>query len=266
MIHYLQAIILGTVQGVTEFLPISSTAHLIITQKIFGLDQSTYGLTFDMFTNLGTILAVIIFFWKDLRVIFGDLRFSNKTPWLILLSTIPVGLVGLLLEKKIETSFRSLWVIVFTLVFVGFVMIAAEKFSKFKSDKPKPWQIVITSLSQILALIPGVSRSGITISTAMFSGLDRVTAARYSFMLSLPITMAATAKKLLDFSGEIGSKNLPNDVIIFYVLGAVFSFITGYLTLQFLLKFYQKYSLTSFAYYRFILAGILILIISRIGA
>ncbi|MCC2631520.1 MAG: undecaprenyl-diphosphatase UppP [Patescibacteria group bacterium] len=273
LFHYLQAIILGVVQGITEFLPVSSTAHLIIVQDLFNLDPATYGLSFDMFTNLGTVLAVIIFFWNDLKDIFGSLRLmppgkmtgKQKLPWLIILATIPVGLIGMALESRIESDFRSLYVIATSLVVVGLVMIAAEKSAGRRKPKenvtPRPFQVIWTGLSQAIALIPGVSRSGITISTGMFLGMDRVTAARYSFLLSVPITAAATLKKLADFGSEVSAGNVASDVLVFYFLGAITSFIAGYFTLRFLLSFYSRSTLTSFAYYRFALALVLIIMI-----
>jgi undecaprenyl-diphosphatase len=268
LIQLLQAAILGAVQGVTEFLPISSTAHLAIVQKMFGLDAKTYGLTFDMFTNLGTLTATVIFFWKDLKSIFGRLRFptaarplsnEDKLPWTILLSTIPVGVVGLRLKDRIETDFRSLWVIAFTLAAVGILMILVEKYARHtQKDAPKTSQVWGISLSQCLALVPGVSRSGITISAGMLQGLDRVTAARYSFLLSLPITTAAALSQMAKLGKTIAKEGMPSEVAAFYAMGGVVSLIVGYLTIKFLLDFYRKYSLASFAYYRILLSAIIL--------
>ena len=274
LLDLLKAVVLGTVQGITEFLPVSSTAHLIITEKLFKLDQNVYGLSFDMFINLGTLIAVIAFFWSDLKDIFGRMRLPSskkplskqeKLPWLIILATIPVGLVGLALEKKIESDFRSLEVIVFSLIIVGILMILVERFSKpsTKAGEPTSLQIVLTSLSQCIALIPGVSRSGITISTAMALGVDRVTAARYSFMLSIPITLAATLSRLVKFGSAVVQGTVAGDVILFYCVGGLTSLIVSFLTLRFLMVYYKKHSLTSFAIYRFVLAAVLILVINR---
>jgi len=172
----LQAVVLGAVQGVTEFLPVSSTAHLILLQRLFGLSQETYGLSFDMFTNLGTLAATVIFFRADLAGIFGRLRLPlgrplsapEKLPWTILLSTIPVGLVGMLLQKRIETSFRTLPVIAASLAAVGLLMICVEMRGRHnQTTEPRTSQVYGISLAQCLAFVPGVSRSGITISTAM---------------------------------------------------------------------------------------------------
>ena len=275
MFHLLIAAILGSVQGLTEFLPVSSTAHLIISEKLLNVDQATYGLSFDMFTNIGTIAALLIFFWADLKELFGRLRLpkgkplsnDEKVPWYILLATIPVGLVGFLLEKRIETQFRSLLVIAISLAVVGILMILAENYSKklTRVTNPTPVQVLLISLSQCLAFVPGVSRSGITISTAIFLKLDRVTAARYSFMLSIPITLIATLKKLLDFGKVIHTNGIEANVLTFYVIGALFSFVVGYFALKFLLKFYRNYSLATFAYYRIGLALVLIILIGKFG-
>src|SRR5690606_36123739 len=160
------------IQGVTEFLPISSTAHLIIFQRVFGLDPETYGLSFDMFTNLGTLSATVLFFRQDLADIFGRLRLPNtsrplstneKLPWTILLSTIHVGLVGMLLQDRIESDFRSLYVVAFSLAAVGLLMLFVERYARHAQEsEPRTSQVYGISLAQCLAFLPGVSRSGIT--------------------------------------------------------------------------------------------------------
>jgi undecaprenyl-diphosphatase len=268
IIHLLQAFVLGAVQGITEFLPISSTAHLIIGERLFSLDQNTYGLSFDMFTNLGTVIATIVFFWKDLVDIFGRLRLPSsskplsqdeKLPWTLLIATIPVGLAGLVLQKRIESDFRTFPIIAASLIIVGILMIWVEKKSKHtQKSEPSTKQVFGISLSQIIAFIPGVSRSGITISTAMGMGFDRVAAARYSFLLSLPVTTAAIVLQLAKFGKGLSENGISGDVASFYIVGGLTSLIVGYLTIKFLLDFYRKYSLASFAYYRFALAAVLI--------
>lgn len=269
--HLLQAAILGAVQGISEFLPISSTAHLIIFEKLFKLDPVTYGLSFDMFTNLGTLLATFIFFRNDIKDLLSRLRIpssskpltaAEKLPWTILLATIPVGISGVVLQDRIEHDFRTLPIIATSLVLVGIVMIVVERTARHsQSTEPTTKQVFGISLSQIIAFFPGVSRSGITISTGMGMGLSRVTAARYSFLLSLPITTAAVALQLAKFGKSSLETGLAGEVIAFYMVGVAVSLLVGYATIKYLLDFYTKYSLATFAYYRFALAGILAILI-----
>jgi undecaprenyl-diphosphatase len=260
-----QATILGAIQGITEFLPISSTGHLVIAQYFFGLDPKTFGLSFDMFTNIGTTSALLAFYWKDLLAIFSKLRLPSKKaftqeeklPWWILGVTAVVGVAGLLLEDRIATDFRSLELIAWMLIIFGAVMLFAEKVGgKNATNQLSATQAWLVGLSQMIAFIPGVSRSGITISTGLFSGVSRAAAARYSFLLSVPIITAATFKRMLTASTEL---TITSDVAIFYLVGALSAGIFGYYSLRFLISYLQKYSLAIFAYYRFILGGILLL-------
>lgn len=270
MLYYLQALILGAVQGVTEFLPISSTAHLIIFEKIFHLDPKAYGLSFDMFINLGTVVAALIYFWKDLRSIFGSLRLkplgskytqAELLPWRMIVVTLILAVIGFIFEKQISADLRSLPVIAGSLVVVAFLMMAAEK--KLAENKKPSLQLDSTrtyliGLSQALAFIPGVSRSGITISTGLFSGLNRVTAARYSFLLSVPITLAAIVKRLLTFESLIAKQGISHQILLFYTLGAISSGLVGFFSLKFLINYLNRHSLFPFAVYRLGLAFVII--------
>lgn len=264
--YLLQAAFLGIVQGITEFLPVSSTGHLTIAQHIFHLDQARYGLSFDMFTNIGTSVALIWYFRKDLWDIARSMRIptsdnplsqQEKLPWWILGATIIVGLAGFILEDTIATTFRSLPLIAATLFVFGIVMLIAEKVAE-KTPRSQAMSIVqayIVGLAQIVAFIPGVSRSGATISAGLFAGLDRAAAARFSFLLSAPITVAAIAKRMLSAGSEFSQTGIDAQLATFYVIGALTAGITGYYAIRFLLAYLQKYSLAAFAYYRFILAG-----------
>ncbi|CAN5143081.1 undecaprenyl-diphosphatase UppP [soil metagenome] len=261
----LQATFLGAIQGVTEFLPISSTGHLVIAQHFLGLNPKDFGLSFDMFTNIGTTTALLAFYWKDLLHIFSKLRVptgkpltnEEKLPWQIIGITAVVGVAGLLLEDKIATDFRSLAVIGSALIIFGAVMLWAEKVgSKNATGEISPKQAYLVGLSQILAFVPGVSRSGATISTGLFSGLSRATAARYSFLLSVPIITVATLKRLLTAASEL---TVTADLATFYVVGALTAGIVGYFSLRFLIGYLQKSSLAVFAYYRFALGAALLL-------
>lgn len=269
IIPTLQAAVLGSVQGLTEFLPVSSTAHLFIFERLFGLSQSTYGLSFDMFTNLGTTLALIWYFRIDLWMLIKRLRLpradaplsrAEQMPWWILGVTVMVGAAGLALENRIATSFRSLSVIAAMLVLFGIVMLWAEAVAKKRGSQSelttRPAYLI--GLSQMLAFIPGVSRSGATISTGLFLGLSREEAARFSFLLSVPITLAAILKRMLTAVHEFQTTPPSSEVVWFYVVGLIFSTVVGYYSIRFLLAYVRRSSLAAFAYYRFLLAAVLL--------
>lgn len=273
-----QAILLGAVQGITEFLPISSTAHLILLEKLFKLNQEVYGLSFDMFTNIGTTAALVLFFWPDLKDIFSRWRFPNKRrplsseeklPWQIFFVTFVVGLAGLILEDRIESQFRTLDIISVSLILVGVLMLKAENLAlkrtaaKNSVGKDKPWQIYLVGLSQIIAFFPGISRSGITISTGMLTGLDRRKAAYISFLMSIPITVAAIFKRMLTFAGDMGKTGLSFEVALFYLGGAITAGFVGYLVIKYFMKLVSRSSLAAFAYYRFALASIILIYLIR---
>ena len=196
------AAILGIIQGLTEFLPVSSSAHLILTPWFFG--QQPEGLAFDVAVHIGTAVAVIAFFWKDWICLVGELiaglkewdlfgNNSRKLAWFIIVGTLPAMFVGLGLEDTIETQLRSPLVTVFTLVAFGALLFIAEK--KSRQDRTMEmfkWaDSVWIGISQALALVPGVSRSGITITAALFRNVNRTAAARFSFLLSTPVILGA---------------------------------------------------------------------------
>jgi undecaprenyl-diphosphatase len=276
IISTIEAAILGTVQGLTEFLPVSSTAHLFIFQKLFGLDQATYGLSFDMFTNLGTTLALIWYFRKDIWELLKRIRLPQTNrpytrdelvPWWILGVTVIVGALGVVLENKIATTFRSLSLVAAMLVLFGIVMLWAEAVAKKQAkeagiDTPKAFTI---GLSQILAFVPGVSRSGATISTGLFLGVTREKAARFSFLLSIPVTLGAILKRMATAVHEFHAVPPSTSVLWFYLVGLVFSTIIGYYSIRFLLDYVKRSSLAVFSYYRFALAAVLViyLVVSR---
>lgn len=269
ILHLLQAAFLGAVQGITEFLPVSSTGHLLIFETIFHLDQKTYGLSFDMFTNLGTSLALVWFFRKDIADILRRFTtkpktIAEKTPWWILWVTILVAAAGLVLEDTIATSFRSLGLVATSLAAFSLVMLAAEAYASKKPAKPlsTPSAFVI-GLAQVLAFVPGVSRSGATISFGRFCQVDRAEAARFSFLLSIPITLAAILKRMLTAAGEFQQTPPGMEVMLFYLVGLVVAAVVGYYSIRFLLEYVRKASLAAFAYYRIglaILLGVYLLV------
>lgn len=264
----LEAAALGLLQGVTEFLPISSTGHLILLQQLFGLDQQVYGLSFDMFTNLGTTVALVAYFWRDLVALVRNVRWprpghdvtpeTKQVGW-ILGATLVVALVGLLIEDTIATDFRSPELVSWMFILFALVMLLAEYRAARRPQQPLSTSSAYAmGLAQAIALIPGVSRSGISISAGLMAGLDRVTAARFSFLLSLPITVAAIGKRLLTAQSELAGSLTP-EIVLFYTVGILTAGLAAYATIHYLLRFLSKYSLAVFAYYR-ILLGVIVLL------
>ncbi len=247
----IEALILGIVQGLTEFLPVSSTAHLILFPWFFHWTGELDSLTFDVALHAGTLLALVICFWKDWIELI--LR-KQKLFMLIVLASVPAGLAGILLGDYVEHALRSPFVIAVSLVVFGFVMLLAEKMSKTRTiDSISLTDALMIGLAQAVALIPGVSRSGITISAGLFRGLGREASARFSFLLSTPIIAGATllhARKLLKTSAD---HNLS-----LFLIGFIAAAVSGYAAIKFLLSFLKKHPLNVFAYYRFGLAAVII--------
>lgn len=249
----LEAIILGIVQGFTEFLPVSSTAHLILFPWFFGWKGKLDSLTFDVALHAGTLLALIICFWKDWVEILLN---NRKLLALLVVATLPAGIAGILLKDVVETTLRSPLIIVFTLVLFGIVMLISERWKRGREIKDMTFSdAIIIGVSQAVALIPGVSRSGITISAGLFRGLEREASARFSFLLSTPVIFGATlleGRKLISNAG--------NYDLNLFVAGFVTSGVTGFIAIKFLLYFLRKHPLNVFVYYRFVLAVIIIII------
>lgn len=247
----IEALILGIVQGITEFFPVSSTAHLILLPWFFKWGGDLDTLTFDVALHGGTLLALVLCFWRDW---FEMLMHKRRLFYLIILASVPAGVAGFFLNDFVEESLRSPYIISVALVLGGIVMFLSEKIVKHRSleDLDLPDAVVI-GISQAIALIPGVSRSGITISAGLFRGLDRSSSARFSFLLSTPIIAGATllhAKKMMT-----GPANYDPDLFLF---GIAASAVTGYAAIRFLMSFFRKYSLNAFVYYRFLLAAVII--------
>ncbi|MCL2760379.1 MAG: undecaprenyl-diphosphate phosphatase [Desulfuromonadales bacterium] len=259
------AFILGIVQGLTEILPISSSAHLILIPYLLKWPES--GLTFDVALHVGTLIALAAYFWRDIL----DLTFNffksiaareaptpeSRLPWYILVATIPGAIVGKLFEGPVENIFRHsliyicLFIIIFGIV-LGFADSTGAK--KLKMDKLSLKAAIIIGFAQCLALFPGISRSGITIVTALFLGYNRPTAARFSFLMSLPIVLGAAILKTL----ELVKTGIPTGEMTNLLVGIATSAIFGYISVVFLLKLVQKRSLYPFVWYR-IIAGLICL-------
>ncbi len=247
-------ILAGLVQGLTEFLPVSSTGHLIIFENIFKISQKDFGLAFDASLHLGTLLAVVLFFYKDYLKV---LNLKNRLFLKLVVGTIPAAFFGLLFESKIESDVRQSWVIGLALVLFSFVMILAEKIStKNKNENSlKLKDSFLIGLAQALALIPGISRSGSTMSAGLFLNLSREESAKFAFMLSGPIVAGAGAKKFLEVAT---SKSLSSQDLSFFIVGIISSAIFGYLTIKYFLKYLATNSLYPFIVYRLILGFLLI--------
>jgi undecaprenyl-diphosphatase len=249
-----EALILGIVQGVTEFLPVSSTAHLILFPWFFDWSGEVDTLTFDVALHGGTLLALLLCFWKD----WIDLLLrKRRLLWLILVASVPAGAAGYLLNDFAENHLRNPVLISVMLIGIGFVMLAAERMSKYrKMGEADIRDALIIGIAQMMSIIPGVSRSGITISAGLFRGFEREAAARFSFLLSTPIIAGATglhAKKALFGAGDYN--------IQLFAVGLIASFFTGIFAIKFLLRFLKKHSMNIFVYYRFILSAVIIALI-----
>lgn len=253
--NYFLAILAGAVQGLTEFLPISSTGHLIIFEKFFGISQEKFGLAFDASLHLGTLLAVIIFFYKDYIKL---LNVKSKHLINITLGTIPAVILGLFFEKYIQTSFREIWVVASSLILFSLIIILAELLGKKikKMDQIKISDSLIIGFFQAIALIPGVSRSGSTISAGLFLGFKREEAAKFAFILSGPIIAGAGLKKF--FEAGFGTLSL-ND-FNFFIIGILSSAFFGFLTIKYFLKYLATNNLYPFIIYR-VLTGLILLAI-----
>jgi undecaprenyl-diphosphatase len=261
--------VLGIVQGLTEFLPVSSSGHLLLGQYFLGMDQDRFGLTFDAAIHTGTVAAVVSYFWRDLLRMAGAFLRSLRGPnfeerdqrmaYLILVATVPAGIVGLLFQGFFENEVRSPWLVAFNLVLVGALFIVGEVVGRQTrtSDKLGFKEAVGIGLAQTVALFPGVSRSGATITLGLFLGLRRDEAARFSFLMSVPITAAAA---LLSLADAFGSGIDAGDALLF-VVGSVTSGVVGYLAIRFLLDYLTGHSLRVFAYYRFALAAVVVVLL-----
>jgi undecaprenyl-diphosphatase len=276
LLELLQAILLGVVQGLTEFLPVSSSGHLLLGQYFLGLDQDRFGLPFDVALHLGTLVAVVIYFWRDLLRMAGAFVRSlspggrdladpdQRLAYLILASTIPAALIGFFLEGFFEEAVRSPWVVVFNLVLVGILFIVGEAVGSRtrRADKLRFVEALGIGLAQATALVPGVSRSGATITLGLFLGLRREEAARFSFLMSVPIIAGAGSLQL----AEAAAEGMDRSQAAIFVAGFVSSALVGYLAIRFFLRFVVHHSLRAFAYYRFGLAAVVaVLLLLGVG-
>ena len=276
MLELLQAILLGIVQGLTEFLPVSSSGHLLLGQYFLGLDPDRFGLPFDVALHMGTLVAVVSFFWRDLlRMAFAFFRsFSHRDlandpdqrmAYLIIASTVPAALIGFLFEGFFEETVRSPWVVVFNFVLIGALFIVGEVVGTRtrRASKLGFGEAVGIGFAQAAALVPGVSRSGATITLGLFLGLRREEAARFSFLMSVPIIAGAGGLEL----GEVISDGMDAAQSLLFVVGFLTSAAVGYVTIRFLLNYLTNHSLRAFAFYRFGVAAVVtVLLILGVGS
>ena len=262
-----EIVLLGIVQGLTEFLPVSSTAHLVVIPRLFGWPDP--GLAYDIALHVGTLAAVLIYFFRDwIHIIangFGlksdrdpELRRNRMLLWLLVVGTIPAGIAGLALQKAADSTLRTLPIIGASAILIGLFMWWADRAGRGqKTLGHVSWADSLTvGFAQVLAIIPGVSRSGITISAGLLRNLDRPTAARFSFLLSTPIIMGAAAKDAWDLLKH--KEAVPPEMQIAFVLGIIVSAITGCLTIALFLKYLRTRSLAFFVAYR-IVFGIMVI-------
>lgn len=261
--NFLESILLGIAQGITEFLPVSSSAHLVILP--WAIDFPDPGLTFDIALHFGTLIAILVYFFKDwLNIIQGSFKFlvlkkshssseellnSKKSYQLLIyliIATIPAAIIGLLLKDLAESTLRHPLLIAVNMSVLGLFLLIAEKRYSGEGQSMDDLTLkktLIIGFSQALALVPGVSRSGITMTSSLFLGLSRVEAARFSFLLATPVMVGACILKSKDFfQTEITSE---------MIMGIITSAIVGFLSIKYLLKFVSKFSFKSFSYYRF---------------
>jgi undecaprenyl-diphosphatase len=279
----IQSIILGIVQGLTEFIPISSSAHLIIVPWLFGwTDPALTSLPFDVALHLGTLVAVLWFFAADwVRLIragvasiverkIGDDP-DRRLAWLLVIGVIPGGIAGVLFESKLDEMFHkpnvpiqpmAMLVMGAIIVLLGSALFIVERAARhtrgMKTLSLK--DTIIIGLAQALAIFPGVSRSGSTITAGLALGLERETAARFSFLLSAPIIAGAGLKSLVEIYQASKAGTLASGDLILFPIGAIVAAVSGYLCIKYLLRFLQKNSTDIFVYYRWALAVLIIVV------
>jgi undecaprenyl-diphosphatase len=272
-VSVLEAIVLGIVQGLTEFLPISSTAHLRIVPAFVGWEDP--GAAFTAVVQLGTMAAVVLYFRRDLiRIGTAWLRslrdravrrtLDARLGWYIILGTIPIGIFGLAFKDPIENGARDLYVISIALIVFGFVLLAAEEVGrKDRSiEQMNRGDGIFIGIWQAFALIPGVSRSGATISAGLFRGFDRPSAARYSFLLSVP---AVVLSGLFEFASILDGSEDTQVGLGALAVSTVLAFVVGYASIAFLLRYVARHSTIVFVVYRVAL-GALVLVLTATGA
>jgi undecaprenyl-diphosphatase len=269
-VSLLEAIVLGITQGLTEFLPISSTAHLRIVPAFAGWEDP--GAAFTAVTQLGTMVAVLVYFradlvrigrawWRSLHDPAARSGLDARLGWYILLATIPIGIFGLIFKDQIETGARDLYLIGIALILLGLVLLAAERVARH--DRPlddiTTRDGIVIGFAQALALVPGVSRSGATLTAGLFMGFDRTSAARFSFLLSIP---AVVLSGLLEFTSILNGSEGQHVGLGALALATLLAFVVGYASIAFLLRFLASHSTIVFVVYRVALGALVLALVS----
>jgi undecaprenyl-diphosphatase len=274
VVQPMHAVLYGVVQGLTEYLPVSSTAHLRLVQAWIdpGLDTAAGQAGFTAFTaviQLGTMIAVVLYFWREIvqvavawvrglrdTSIRGSLEY--RLGWYLILATLPVGLLGLIFSHQIETGARNLWVIGVALIAMALALAAAERLGSRRREEEdiNTTDATVVGLAQSLALVPGVSRSGATITAGLFRGLERVAAARFSFLLSIPAVVAAGMFE----ARKIGGPQAPGMGVT--ILATIISFGVGLASIAWLLRYVSRHSTMIFVWYRI---GLGVLVLTLLG-
>ena len=262
----LQIVVLAIVQGITEFLPISSSGHLILVPYFTSWPDQ--GLEFDLAVHIGTLLAIVVYFrrtlWEMLRDWVKSLlgwRHTGQSPlaWAVLFGTIPAGIVGLLFRHQIETTLRSPLVIAFTTIGFGVLLWIADRRAATRTETDIGWRdVLLIGCAQALALVPGTSRSGITITAGRFRTLTREAAARFSFLLAVPVMAAAGLAEVLD----VATTGTRVDVHAM-LLGGAISGVTGLACIHYFLKWLTRYGVLPYVLYRLALGAVLLIIVPR---
>lgn len=258
-----EVVMLGLVEGIAEFLPISSTGHLILARELFGI-SSEYGLAFDAVLQLAAVLAVVVYFRQDLsllaretlRALRGKGSMGEGSTVLLsalALGTVPAVFFGLLLERSMETVFRSAHLVAWVLIAGSVLFLFTEWFAKryLRALPLTTGKGVVIGFFQALALVPGLSRSGAAISGGMLLGLSREASARFAFLLSIPIILGSGVKKML----ELWSVGIPAELWHALLLASLITFVSGMVSIHYLLRFLRTHTLIPFAIYRVVLAG-----------
>jgi undecaprenyl-diphosphatase len=283
MITIIEAILLGILQGITEFIPISSSAHLIIVPWLFGwTNPALTSLSFDVALHLGTLLAVLWFFWRDWVRLFHAAIASiaerkigadpdRRLAWLIVIGCIPGGIAGVLGEGKIEELFHqpgvpiqpsAMIAVAVIIALFGAILFLVDHIARHirSMNQLSVKDAILVGLAQALAIFPGVSRSGATITAGLALDLDRPSAAKFSFLLAAPIIAGAGAKSLFDVFRGVQSGAITSSELILFPIGFVAAAISGYLCIKYLLRFLQHHTMNIFVFYRWALAALIIVV------
>lgn len=258
MVEIIYAVIFGAVQGLTEFLPVSSTGHLVLLEKLFNLSPEVFGLSFDIALHLGTLGALLIYFHTDISQIAKNIiTRKDKLGMLLVIGTIPAVFFGVILESFIREGLRNPIIIAVNLFLFSFVFLIAEKVAKktHTINTMSFKQSFVIGIYQAVALLPGVSRSGITISGGLFNGFNRENAGRFAFLLSIPVIILASIKDI----PHLLSIDFSLNTLSIFIVGMFTSFIVGYFCIKYFLLYLKHHGFGPFIVYRILLAIVIVI-------